>query len=223
MPVHLLRDLDGLKRDLLDLGAMVEDAVGRAILALVDRRPDVAEEVRRGDRAIDAKEVRLESECLKLLALHQPVAADLRYVVAVMKVNNDLERMGDLAGNIAERAVALAGAPLEVPAEITEMADLAKAMVRGCLEAVVELDTDLARRVLGDDEEVDRRHQRVFEILEGRMRRDPETIGTSIQLLSVSRYLERLADLATNVAEDVVFMVEGEVIRHRPPPGGVDE
>lgn len=216
MAVHLIRDLEQLKKEVLLLGGMVEEATEKAILALTDRREHLAEEVREGDRKIDAKEVQVEEECLKILALHQPVATDLRFVVSILKVNNDLERVGDLARNIAERAAFLAGRdPVAVPQGIMDMAAKVKEMLRGSLNAVVNLDTELARKVHRDDEMVDDTHRRLFKVIEERILRDPDSIAVQIQWLSVSRYLERMADLATNIAEDVIFMVDGSVIRHR--------
>lgn len=216
MATHLLRDLEQLKKRLLNVGSLVEESTQKAILALADRRPDLADEVQRADERIDLEEVRVEEECLKLLALHQPVASDLRFVVSILKVNNDLERVGDLAGNIAERAMSLASTePISVPDEITEMSERVQVMLRDALNAIVERDTDLARKVLQDDETVDDLHAAIFGILEARIRANPARVNLEIQLLSTSRYLERIADLATNIAEDVVFMVEGEVVRHR--------
>jgi phosphate transport system protein len=216
MAIHMHRDLEKLKKEILLLGSMAEDATTKAILALTDRRPELAGEVIEGDAEIDRKEVQVEEECLKILALHQPVANDLRFVVAAMKVNNDLERVGDLADNIAARARSLCESdPVPVPAEITEMADGVRAMLRESLNALVNRDLRLARKVLRDDEAIDDRHKTLYALLQGRMKEKPERVEQLTQLLSVSRYLERIADLATNIAEDVVFMVEGEVVRHR--------
>lgn len=216
MPVHLHRDLENLKKEILLLGAMVEDAANKSWLALVDRRAELAQEVIDGDRQVDDQEVQLEEECLKVLALHQPVAQDLRFVVTVMKVNNDLERVGDLAGNLAERAVFLAGQPaIAQPEALQRMADVVRTMLRDSLSAVVNQDTDLARKVLREDQEVDDTHARLYGIMGGRMRESPDEIERLMNLMSVSRYLERIADLATNIAEDVVFLVDGDVIRHQ--------
>lgn len=216
MAIHLIRDLETLKKELLLVGSMVEDATNKAIVALIDRRPELAKEVIDGDREVDQREVQLEEECLKVLALHQPVATDLRFVVTVMKVNNDLERVGDLAGNIAARAVYFADFPgIEIQPEISEMAEGTLAMLRNSLDALVRLDTDLAREVMRDDEEIDRQHKDLYTHLQGLMSQDSATIPHRVQLLSVSRYLERIADLATNIAEDVIFMVDGDVVRHR--------
>ena len=215
--MHLLRDLEKLKKEILLIGSMVEDATHKAILALTESRIELANEVIAGDRGVDRKEIEIEEECLKILALHQPVAADLRYVVAAMKVNNDLERCGDLAGNIAARAQYLIALPesVDVPEEIKEMAQRVRVMLRESLNAVVHLDTHLARKVLHDDDDIDERHRQLYSLLRVRMEENPKRIESEMNLLSVSRYLERIADLATNIAEDVVFMVDGDVIRHR--------
>ncbi|MEM7355386.1 MAG: phosphate signaling complex protein PhoU [Acidobacteriota bacterium] len=216
MAKHLLRDLENLKKELLLLGSMVEDATHKAVLSLIDRRADLAQEVIEGDDEVDEREVEVDENALKLLALHQPVAADLRFVVAAMKVNNDLERVGDLAGNLAGRAAFLAEHdPITVPKEIETMADDVRSMLRDSLSAFVHGDTDLARKVLHNDEAVDQQHKDLYSLLGERMQAAPETLELEMQLLSVSRYLERIADLATNIAEDVVFMVDGDVVRHR--------
>ena len=217
MSKHLQRDVDHLKKQLLMMGGMVEEATDLAINAVIDRRSDLALQVQAGDDAIDAKELEVEDMCLKILALHQPVAGDLRYIVAVLKVNNDLERMGDLAQNIAERAVFLTThEPLAIEIDFERMVETVKRMVRQSLDALVDQDPALARGVCAQDDEVDRFLRSMFEALTATMQRDPSTVDRAVQTLSVSRHLERIADSATNVAEDVVFMVEGENIRHQP-------
>ena len=217
MAKHLLRDLENLKKELLLVGSMVEDAVHKAVLSLIDRRADLAREVIEGDKEIDEKEVQVDEECHKLLALHQPVANDLRFVLAAMKVNNDLERVGDLADNLAGRAAFLAAHdPVDIPPEIEKMAVDVKSMLRESLDCFVNADTALARKVLRDDEAVDQQHKELYGLLGHSMCEQPDKIELRMQLLSVSRYLERMADLATNIAEDVVFMVDGEIVRHRP-------
>jgi phosphate transport system protein len=216
MRTHLQRDLEALTKKLLAVGSTVEQATTRALTALVERQLGVAEEVRAGDAAVDQLEVEVEEDCLKILALHAPVAADLRIVIAYLKLNNDLERVGDLARNIAERAVFLATRePIEIPEQIPLMGRYVRGMLRECLDAVVNADTELARKVLDDDDHVDRLHKEVYGVTASRIREQPDRGEELLQLLSVSRYLERMADQATNVAEDVVFMVEGQVIRHR--------
>ncbi len=216
MSKHLYRDMELLKKALLTLGSMVEDAINKAVIALVDRRSELTHEVITGDDLVDDKEVEIEEQGLKILALHQPVAADLRFIVGVLKVNNDLERMGDLAVNIAERADYLAkkdviGVELDFP----RMAGAVQKMVRLSLDALVNKDTDEAKKVLLMDDEVDALNRDMFVILQNVMRNDSQTIKRAVQLLSVSRHLERIADLATNIAEDVVFMVDGDTIRHK--------
>ena len=217
MTLHLQRDLEAVKSQLLDMGGLVEKVSNQAITALQERDTELSAGVHELDLTIDQQEVKIEEECLKILALHQPVATDLRFVVCIMKVNNDLERMGDLAINIAERASYLSShEPLGVPLDFHRMAELAREMVKESLSALLNLDTHLARKVLAKDDEVDEINRQMFEILEEIMLKDPTTIRRAIHLLSASRHLERIADLATNIAEDVVFLVEGEVIRHLP-------
>jgi len=215
MSKHLERDLDRLKKELLVMGGMVEEATDLAISAIVDRRKDLAEQVTAGDDKIDAKELEVEDECLKVLALHQPVACDLRFIITVLEVNSDLERMGDLAKNIAERALALAAQP-PIPRahDLGAMAELVRRMVHECIDALVERDVDLAKKVCIDDREVDEENRKHFTQLQQVMAKDTDTIERAVHLLSVSRHLERIADHATNIAEDVVFLVDGEVIRH---------
>ncbi|MCC6783450.1 MAG: phosphate signaling complex protein PhoU [Planctomycetes bacterium] len=216
MTIHFHRDLEVAKSQILDMGGLIEAAVNKSISALFDRRPALAREVIAGDDEIDEREVRIEVECQKMLALHQPVASDLRFLLTVLKVNNDLERVGDLAVNIAERALFLGERPpLAVPEQLFRQAECTRAMLRDCLDALVNQDTALARRVRSRDDEVDELNRQMFQVMERQMRADPESIERALHLLSCSRHLERIADLATNIAEDVVFLVEGRVIRHR--------
>jgi phosphate transport system protein len=212
---HLHRDLERLKRRILSMGSLVESAIDTALTALVERRPSLAEEVVSGDDRIDDREVEIEDECLKMLALHQPVAQDLRFIVTTLKVNNDLERMGDLARNVAERAAFLCSRPsLDSPPLLTEIAERVRRMIREALDALVSQDTVLARGVIKSDEEVDKMHRRMYAVVEDWVRADPDRLERALHILSTSRHLERMADLATNIAEDVVFLVEGAVIRH---------
>jgi phosphate transport system protein len=214
--IHLNRDLERIRREILELGGLVEDTVDRAILALTERRGDLAREVMEGDDRIDQREVRVEEECLKVLALHQPVAQDLRFIVSVMKVNSDLERMGDLAVNVAERATYLAAnPPLPVDLGFQRMGEVVRGMLRESLEALVRLDKDRAARVVASDDEVDAWNRHVIETLEDVILAAPSTVRRGIHAISAARHLERIADLATNVAEDVIFLVDGEVVRHR--------
>ena len=215
MSLHLQSDLERLQKQLLYLAAQVEDAVRKAVTALLERRQDIALDVIGGDNEIDRSEVELEEECLKVLALHQPVATDLRFVTACLKIDNDLERIGDLAVNIAERAAFLTThKPFPVPHQLKAMMEESMRMVRESLDAFVQGDVAVARRICRDDEEVDRLHREIGrEVLET-MRSSPDSVEPGMQMYSVSKALERIADHATNIAEDVVYMVAGEIIRH---------
>ncbi|MDH5542783.1 MAG: phosphate signaling complex protein PhoU [Nitrospinota bacterium] len=216
MPRHLQRDLDNLKKDTLILGSMVSSTINKAIIALVDRRIDLSEEVINGDDAIDEKEVAIEEECLKILALHQPVAADLRFIITILKVNSDLERMGDLAVNIAERASYLSSIKsLGLELDFPRMVECVQRMVKESLNSLINMDTRQARKVLSMDDEVDDINREMYVVLQKEMKENSDSIERAVHLLSTSRHLERIADLSTNIAEDVVFMVEGELIRHR--------
>ncbi|PIE23892.1 MAG: phosphate transport system regulatory protein PhoU [Planctomycetota bacterium] len=216
MTKHFFRDLEQVNKELLALGAFVETAIHRAILALVDRRGELAEDVIQGDAKIDEREVALEGEVLKLLALHQPVASDLRFLVTVLKVNNDLERMGDLAVNIAKRARRLCKQdPLPVDLPISDLTEKVRNMVRESLDALIESDLVLARNVILSDDGVDQLTKDVFKIVKEAMTKDPSMVERGLHLISATRNLERIGDLATNIAEDVIFMAEGTIMRHR--------
>jgi phosphate transport system protein len=221
MSKHLQRDLSQLHRDVLDMGAAVEEAISRAVRAVLDRDTALARKVIDGDEPIDLQENQIEEECLKILALHQPVATDLRRITAVLLINTDLERQADLAVELAERAVHLAQPPLfPIPPNLHAMSDLATAMVRQSLDAFVHLDASQARRVVRLDDEVDRHNHEIIEILIAEMKRSPDYIAPGLSMFSVVRHLERIADHATNIAEDVVYLVEGEIVRHRPEARG---
>ena len=213
---HLEREIDILKKRLLGLSAKVEDNIHKAVRSLAERDSALADEVIASDDLdIDQTEVAIEEECLKVLALHQPVAGDLRFIVAILKINGDLERMGDLAVNIAERAAFLASRERpEIPLDLTLMAEKTKEMVRKSLDALMNRDSKLAREVLASDDDVDAMNRDMYARIQEAIRRRPEQLESLIHLLSCSRHLERIADHATNVAEDVVYMVEGVIVRH---------
>ncbi|MEA2108762.1 MAG: phosphate signaling complex protein PhoU [Pseudomonadota bacterium] len=216
MSKHLQRELDNLKKELLVIASMVENATQKALTALVDRRQELAEEVVQEDFLINEKEVKIEEECLKILALHQPVAIDLRFVITALKVNNDLERVGDLAVNIAERAIFLSTREmLALTLDFPGMADKVQKMLTYSLDALTHNDAKLARQVITMDDAVDLANHKMIKSLRRQMQKNPSTVKRASHLLSASGQLERIADLATNIAEDVVYMVEGEVIRHR--------
>lgn len=219
MSFHLQRELDQLKKELLQLGGRVENATNNAILALTDRRGDLTENIFSEEVLINENEVIIEENCLKILALHQPVAVDLRFIVVVLKVNNDLERMGDLAVNIAKRAVLLSSKdPIPFPTEFTEtLPVIIRAMVHNSLDALIKLDVEMAREVIAMDDTVDNINRQMYASVQSLIENDSTTIERGISLLSTSRYLERIADLAANIAEEVVFMVEGVVVRHTSP------
>jgi phosphate transport system protein len=216
MTRHFLNALDELNKDVLQMGGLVEAAVARSVGAFLDRDVGEAQAVIDGDRDVNLQELRIDEECLKLLALYQPTARDLRFVTGVMKIINDLERVGDLAVNIAERTVFLAETQVrDTPAAVIEMADRVRAMLTASLDALVRHDPKRAREVLEMDAPIDRLLEGLFAAMEGDMRAHPDRMQADLQILSASKNLERIADHACNVAEDVVYMVEGTIIRHR--------
>lgn len=215
MALHLMRELDKLKRLIVELSALVEENQQQALRALERRDAALARHVMEKDAAVDQAEVEVEEECLKILALYQPVAVDLRFIVAVLKINSDLERIGDLAVNMAERAVALAELPPpDVPLDFGGMADKASRMVRNALDSLVNLDLDLARTVREADDEVDEMNREMYVRIRAALAKHPDHAESLLHLLSSSRHLERIADHATNIAEDVMYMIEGDIVRH---------
>ncbi|MFT5199526.1 MAG: phosphate transport system protein [Planctomycetota bacterium] len=216
MTKHLQIDLKSLERNLLALGARVEDAVRRSIVALSTQRAELAREVIAGDEEIDDAEVALEEECLKVLALHQPVAGDLRFVAACLKITNELERIGDLAVSISKRALQIEGGDTVIaPAELVTMTEATTAMLRSTLEAFIAEDGKAARQVIADDDQVDKLHKAILQGLIARMESEPGAINGAMLYISVSRHLERIADHATNIAEDVIYLTEGVIVRHQ--------
>ena len=215
MSIHLQRDLDGIRKGLLGLAGLVETAIYNSIRSLVERDVELARKVVDGDAAIDAEENHIDEECLKVLALHQPVAVDLRLIASAMMIVVDLERMGDLAEEIAERTIHLATRPpLAIPDEIVSMTDLSISMVRQSLEAFIGVDAEMARRIIRMDEGVNALNNRLIAHILDQMRSNPSQLEENLSLFSVVRCLERIADHATNIAEDVCYLVEGEIIRH---------
>lgn len=216
MPRHLQREIEKLKRLLLTLCGIVEQSVSLATKSVSERDEQLANRVIDMDEDIDQLEVDIEEECLKILALHQPVAIDLRFVISVMKINNDLERVGDLAVNIAERTLFLAShIPIEQPYDLLEMATKSQLMLRLSLDALMNMDARLAHDVGLADDEVDAINRQMFVQIQDAIQRNPEHAQSLINYLSVSRNLERIADYATNIAEDVRYMITGEIVRHK--------
>ena len=211
----LHREIKQLKQRLLALGAEIEERLELAVKSVTKRDPQLAREVIEGDVEIDNWEVDLEEEALKVLALHQPVAIDLRVIVVVLKINNDLERIGDLASDIAERAYSLAMKPeIASPFDFITMAKRARTMLKQSLDAFVNLDDKLAREVCQADDVVDEIHADMFAKLRHALQEHPDKTEELLEYMSISRYLERIGDHATNIAEDVIYMSEGNVVRH---------
>ncbi len=212
---HFHEELNRVKVRLLTMSGEAEAALRLAVEALLERNGDKARQVIAGDRIVDSMEVEVEEACIDLLALQQPMARDLRMLVAAIKIANDLERVGDHAVNLAQSAERLGKSrPIVPDPEITEMARLAREMLSDSLEAFVRGDAASAREVCIRDDKVDALNRSVFRILLTHMMEDPHIIGAALELFLVSRNLERVADLATNIAEDVVFLVEGKSIKH---------
>jgi phosphate transport system protein len=216
MSKHLERGLMELREELLLLFGLVEQMIDLAVRSLVERRPDFASRVVTHDKTVNEREVKLEEECLKLLALHQPVATDLREVITVVKINSEIEQMADLACNIAERAVSLDHYPLfTVPEELNDMVHEAISMVRRALDAFVSSDAQKAREVIRDDDVVDALHRVIIDQLQELMLESSEHIIPAVHCFSASKNIERVADLATHLAEDTIYMIEGEIVRHK--------
>lgn len=215
MERHFEVELQALKERLLNMAALVEERVHQAVRALMERRLEVAEAIAAGDREVNELQIEIDDRCLKLLALQQPMAVDLRLITAAMKINADLERIGDQAVNIAENVVKiLPQPPLKPIIDIPRMAQITEGMTRDCLDAFVRKDVGLARSVLKRDDEVDALKDQVFRVLLTYMMADPGTIERALALILISRNLERIADHATNIAEDVIFLVEAKDVRH---------
>ena len=208
-------ELEKLKKLILSLGAMAEEEVRMAINAIELRDAEIAKQIITDDYKIDEMEVEIEEECLKVMALHQPVAVDLRFIIAVIKINNDLERIGDEAVNIAERVETLAKRQSSVfYYDYTEMAAKAEKMLKMSLDALVNLDVDLAFKVLLKDDEVDDIQSDVYRLTKDSIKNHPNDVAFLINQYLISRHLERIADHATNIAEEVIYLLEGEIVRH---------
>jgi phosphate transport system protein len=212
---HFQKELEGLKESLLKMATLVEEAIHHAVQSLVKRDSELAQRTFQGEEQINALEIAIEDMCLKLLALRQPLAVDLRFITSAMKIITDLERMGDQAVNIAERSISLNQEPQLKPyIDIPRMAEVAQSMVKDVLDAFVNRDSKLARSVCVRDDLVDGLNDQVFRELLTYMISDPKTITRAAHLMIVCRCLERIADHATNIAEDVIFMVDAIVIKH---------
>jgi phosphate transport system protein len=212
---HFEEELTRLKEKILKMGALVEAQIAGSIKALVERDTDLARQTIQNDHQVNAMDVEIDEECIRLLALYQPAARDLRFITTAMKITTDLERMSDLSEDICERAIELAEEPLLKPyIDIPRMAEAAQKMVRETLDAFVNKDAALARKVCSEDQFIDDLTHQIFRELLSYMVEDQTTITRAIRISFVSKYIERIGDHATNIAEMVVYLVEGKIIRH---------
>ena len=215
MQRHFHDELDTLKQTLLAMGGLVEDQIRRVMRALLERDDALAHDVIERDRQVNQYDVEVDEKCVELLALHQPAASDLRFITTAMKIVTDLERIGDQAVNIAQRAIELHQEPQLKPyVDLPRMAEMAQRMVKESLDAFVARDTALARAVCAEDEAVDALKEQIFRELLTFMMEDPRTVSRAIRVILISRFMERVADHATNIAEMVIYMVEGKMVRH---------
>jgi phosphate transport system protein len=215
MSKHLRRELDKVKKKMLSLGALVEERTRNVVQAVESRDADIAQKIIDSDWEVDEMEVEIEEECLKILALYQPVAVDLRFLIATIKINNDMERIGDECVNIAERLMIIAKRPpMQFVFDYTPMAEKVQTMLKASLDALVNLDVDLAFKVITMDDDVDAIQTQAYDRIKEAIKEYPDRVSYLINLLLVSRHLERLADHSTNIAEEVVYLIEGEIVRH---------
>lgn len=215
MTIHLIRDLEALHKDVVSMCTIVEDIIHKAVDEIGHTDGTLAGELRKQDKVIDQWDVKIEEECLKLLALHQPVAVDLRRIAAVLKITGELERVADLGVHIAERSEGLKGYPnLHVPERLKQMAQISLNMLHRSIDSYVELNTKVARHVIAEDDLVDEMNLEIIDGLVETMKQTPELIEPAMHLFSASRHIERVADHATNIAEDVIYLVEGAIVRH---------
>ncbi len=215
MSVHLQKELDRLERQLLSMSAFVQENIQKAVKAFEDRDTALAAQIIEDDREIDAMEVDVEEECLKMLALYQPVAVDLRFIVAALKINNDLERVGDLAKNIAKRVNVLAKNPqVKIPFDFKPISDYTLDLLNRTLDAFVKLDIQQAYEIRKMDKRIDEEHSKAEDAVSQAIQKSPQDDRCLLQALWVSRCLERVGDHATNIAEDIIYILEGEIVRH---------
>jgi phosphate transport system protein len=214
--LHLHREIEGLKKQVIIEATMIEENLRDAIRALLERDLEAAKDIIKRDDVIDQMEVEIEEECLKIFALYQPVAIDLRYIVAFMKLNNDLERIGDLATNIAGRAASLAVKDhVQIPAHIPMISEQVQKMLKLSLDALVDISAEKAQQVHDMDDTVDRLHEEMYAIMGKKIQDDPDKVLILMEIMAISRYLERIADHCTNIAEDVEYLLSGKIHRHQ--------
>lgn len=217
MSIHLSKEINKLKKMMSELCTAVEESMKIAIVSVINHDAKLARKVIEHDKEIDNMEIELEEECLKILALHQPVAIDLRYVIACMKMNNDLERIGDLSANIAKNAVVISDMEYVEAFERSHlelMMRRSQKMLQDSLDALFEMDEELANAVRDSDDEVDELNKKMHIDINNAIQKYPEKVEYFIRLLVVSRHIERIADYATNISEDIIYMINGEIVRH---------
>lgn len=216
MTIHFTRDMEGLHQQILSMFALVEELIHQSVEGLHARSSTAVDELRERDNEVNRRDVIIEEECLKILALHQPVAVDLRRVATVMKITGELERVADIGVNIAERSAGLSKYETPpIPSQMKEMSEISLNMLHRSIDAFVELNTNVARSVCTDDDKVDRLNDVILDDLKRQMSENPTLVTPAMHLFSVTRHLERVADHATNISEDVIYLVEGEIVRHR--------
>jgi phosphate transport system protein len=217
MTMHFFKEIDRLKKHVLSLSALVEENLNRAVRSIEEQDPELAQKAIDSDGQIDEQEVEVEEESLKILALHQPVAIDLRFIISVLKINSDLERIGDLAVNIAERSLELSRQQrLNVPLDFEGMSGKVRVMLKKSIDSLVNMDVDLAREVCAADDEIDAINRGIHDMVIEKIRESETRERTDglLHLLSVARHLERIADHTTNIAEDLIYTIEAKIVRH---------
>jgi len=215
MPIHFQREIDRLNKMILQLGGQVEENVRLGILSVQTRDVGQGEAINQTEFTIDELEIDVEEECLKLLALHQPVAADLRYIIAILKINNDLERIGDLAANMGRRVELMARhSAVEMPPQVVPMGEFTRHMLRQALNALISQSVDSCRKVLRQDHTVDQLNSEVYDLVKAQLRQRPQDVSNLLNILLTAKDLERIADHACNIAEDIIYLVTGEIVRH---------
>ena len=214
MPARLQKQIEKIKKEIISLGAMVEDRLQKAVYAVKNEDLNLAQKIIDTDFQIDEREIEVEEECLKILALYQPVAMDLRFLVAVIKINNDLERIADYAANIAKRFKTSYKDPDKFRYDYTAMADLTAKMLRMSLDALVHMDVEMVYNVRVMDKDVNKMRDEAYDIMKKDIQKYPEKVGKIINMYLISRHLERIGDHTTNIAEEVIYLIEGQIIRH---------
>ena len=215
MGLHLQTEIGKLKTKLLMLSAMVEANLSKAVQAVLTGDHELAQKVIKLDEDVDMKEIDVEEECLKILALHQPVAIDLRFVISALKINNDLERIGDLTSNIAYRSMHMSKETVQdMPFDFEDMASKTRQMLQKAINSLVNMDVALAHEVCRDDDEIDQINRNTFKITRAKIKENPEKVEYYLNWRSISKHLERIGDYATNISEDIIYMIEGVIVRH---------